>query len=83
MIHLYIMAGPSPTDVAQQYAEVAETPGMMPYWGLVMFCIPLYSAAILILSDIDLISGCTTLADFRKASINATMGTVTNMLSWK
>ncbi|KAK0745418.1 glycosyl hydrolases family 31-domain-containing protein [Apiosordaria backusii] len=30
----YFLAGPSPIDVARQYAEVAGLPAMMPYWGL-------------------------------------------------
>lgn len=34
VIDLYVMAGPSPTEVSKQYAEVAGTPAMFPYWGL-------------------------------------------------
>lgn len=34
VLDFYFIAGPSPKDVAQQYAEIAELPLMTPYWGL-------------------------------------------------
>lgn len=34
VIDLYFVSGPGPMDVARQYAEIAGTPAMMPYWGL-------------------------------------------------
>jgi hypothetical protein len=33
VLDLYFMAGETPTEVSQQYAEVAGLPVMMPYWG--------------------------------------------------
>jgi alpha-glucosidase (family GH31 glycosyl hydrolase) len=30
---LYFLAGPSPKEVATQYAALAGLPAMMPYWG--------------------------------------------------
>ncbi|KAF2722967.1 glycoside hydrolase family 31 protein [Polychaeton citri CBS 116435] len=34
VLDFYFIAGPSPKDVAQQYAEIVQTPLMAPYWGL-------------------------------------------------
>ncbi|KAH7304269.1 family 31 glycoside hydrolase [Stachybotrys elegans] len=34
VLDFYFMAGPSPRDVAKQYAEVVQLPLMVPYWGL-------------------------------------------------
>jgi len=34
VLDFYFMAGPSPIEVAQQYAQVTRLPAMMPYWGL-------------------------------------------------
>lgn len=33
VIDLYVIAGPTPTEVSKQYAEIAGLPAMMPYWG--------------------------------------------------
>ncbi|SMR62958.1 unnamed protein product [Zymoseptoria tritici ST99CH_3D1] len=33
VLDLYFMAGPTPTEVSKQYAEIAGLPAMMPYWG--------------------------------------------------
>ncbi|EEQ27204.1 putative alpha-glucosidase [Microsporum canis] len=33
VLDFYFMAGPTPKDVASQYAEVVGLPAMMPYWG--------------------------------------------------
>lgn len=34
VLDFYFIAGPGPKQVAQQYAEIAHTPQMSPYWGL-------------------------------------------------
>ena len=34
VLDFYFLAGPKPTDVVKQYAEVAGLPAFMPYWGL-------------------------------------------------
>lgn len=33
VLDFYFMAGPTPVEVSQQYAEVVGLPAMMPYWG--------------------------------------------------
>ncbi|KAI0885492.1 glycoside hydrolase family 31 protein [Annulohypoxylon maeteangense] len=33
VLDFYFVPGPSPIEVAQQYAEIVGTPAMMPYWG--------------------------------------------------
>lgn len=34
VLDFYFVAGPGPKQVAQQYAEITQTPLMTPYWGL-------------------------------------------------
>ncbi|KAL6237911.1 hypothetical protein BDW75DRAFT_248352 [Aspergillus navahoensis] len=34
VLDFYFIAGPSPRDVARQYAEIVQLPLMVPYWGL-------------------------------------------------
>lgn len=34
VLDFYFMAGPTPRDVAMQYAEITQPPLMTPYWGL-------------------------------------------------
>ncbi|KAH7025897.1 family 31 glycosyl hydrolase [Microdochium trichocladiopsis] len=34
VVDLYFVAGPSPVEVARQYAGIVGLPAMMPYWGL-------------------------------------------------
>lgn len=34
VLDFYFLAGPSPIQVSRQYAEVAGTPAMVPYWSL-------------------------------------------------
>ncbi|PIG79150.1 lysosomal alpha-glucosidase [Aspergillus arachidicola] len=34
VLDFYFIAGPTPRDVAIQYAEITQTPLMTPYWGL-------------------------------------------------
>ncbi|KAL4986735.1 glycosyl hydrolases family 31-domain-containing protein [Aspergillus falconensis] len=34
VLDFYFIAGPSPQDVARQYAEIVQPPLMVPYWGL-------------------------------------------------
>lgn len=33
VLDLYIVAGPTPIEASQQYAEIVGLPAMMPYWG--------------------------------------------------
>lgn len=33
VLDFYFIAGPTPVEVAQQYAEIVGLPAMMPYWG--------------------------------------------------
>ncbi|KAL2874289.1 hypothetical protein SGCOL_010551 [Colletotrichum sp. CLE4] len=34
VLDFYFVSGPSPIEVAQQYAQITGLPAMMPYWGL-------------------------------------------------
>lgn len=34
VLDFYFLAGPSPTEVSRQYAEVVGTPALVPYWSL-------------------------------------------------
>lgn len=34
VLDFYFVAGPGPVDVAKQYAEIAGTPALVPYWSL-------------------------------------------------
>jgi alpha-glucosidase len=34
VLEFYFLAGPTPTDVSKQYAEVVGLPASHPYWGL-------------------------------------------------
>ena len=34
VLDFYFLAGPSPVEAIQQYAALAGTPAMQPYWGL-------------------------------------------------
>ena len=33
IIDLYVLSGPGPLEVAQQYSQIVGLPAMMPYWG--------------------------------------------------
>ena len=33
ILDFYFVSGPSPVEVARQYAEIVGLPAMMPYWG--------------------------------------------------